>query len=57
MRHMMNRPLSPSAIEWYSLPNGFGLWGRDMKPGQNLFSQMFINSSMQLSHDGEYSVA
>ncbi len=54
IRHMIGFPPSPSAIEWYSLPNGLGLQETHINPGQNLFSHVFMLSSMHKSHNGRY---
>ena len=46
-------PESPQHIEWYSLPNGWGLWGTHIQPGQvHWLVHTNMDSSRQIIHEG-----
>ena len=52
MAHMI--PLKQQQTEWYSLPNGQGLRGMNMKPGHvNWLVHMLMDSSKQFAYPGE----
>ncbi len=43
LNYMISLPTFPSKTGWYLLPKGLGLCRKNMNPGQNLFSKMFIS--------------